>query len=96
VTATSDSNLSVVLTSTTQDVCTVSGLEVTMLTAGTCTLAANVAGNSLYAEATEVLRSFTISEPETTTPPSSDSGGLSYTDIDGESWELAGCVSACP
>ena len=96
VTATSDSNLSVVLTSTTQDVCTVSGLEVTMLTAGTCTLAANVAGNSLYAEATEVLRSFTISEPETTTPPSSDSGGLSYTDIDGESWELSGCVSACP
>ena len=69
VTATSDSNLSVVLTSTTQDVCTVSGLEVTMLTAGTCTLAANVAGNSLYAEATEVLRSFTISEPPTTTTP---------------------------
>ena len=69
VTATSDSNLAVVLTSTTQDVCTVSGLEITMLTVGTCTLAANVAGNSLYAEATEVLRSFTISEPPTTTTP---------------------------
>ena len=72
VTATSDSNLSVVLTSTTQDVCTVSGLEVTMLTAGTCTLAANAAGNATYAEATEVLRSFTISEPPTTTPPSTE------------------------
>lgn len=69
VTPTSDSNLAVVLTSTTLDVCTVSGLEVTMLTVGTCTLAANVAGNSLYAEATEVLRSFTISEPPTTTTP---------------------------
>ena len=67
VTATSDSNLSVVLTSTTQDVCTVSGLQVSMLTVGTCTLAANVAGNATYAAATEVLRSFTISEPPTTT-----------------------------
>lgn len=72
VTATSDSNLSVVLTSTTQDVCTVSGLEVSMLTVGTCTLAANAAGNATYAEATEVIRSFTISEPETTTPPSTE------------------------
>ena len=69
VTATTNSNLSVVLTSTTQDVCTVSGLEVSMLTVGNCTLAANVAGNATYAEATEVIRSFTISEPPTTTTP---------------------------
>jgi hypothetical protein len=69
VTATSDSNLSVVLTSTTQDVCTVSGLEVTMLTVGTCTLNANAAGNATYADANEVMHSFTISEPQTTTPP---------------------------
>ena len=72
VTATADSNLSVVLTSTTQEVCAVSGLEVTMLTVGTCTLAANVAGNTLYADATEVVHSFTISEPQTTTPPNTD------------------------
>ena len=65
VTATSNSNLSVVLTSTTQDVCTVSGFEVSMLTAGTCTLTANAVGNATYADATEVIRSFTISEPPT-------------------------------
>ena len=67
VTAMSNSNLSVVLTSTTLDVCTVAGLEVTMLTVGTCTLNASAAGNATYADATEVIRSFTISEPQTTT-----------------------------
>jgi hypothetical protein len=65
VTTTSDSNLSVVLTSTTLDVCTVAGLEVTMLTVGTCTLTASAAGNATYADAVEVIRSFTISEPPT-------------------------------
>jgi hypothetical protein len=70
VTAVSNSNLSVVLTSTTLDVCTVSGLEVSMLTVGTCTLTASAAGNESYADATEVIRSFTISEP--TTPPSTE------------------------
>lgn len=72
VNPTSDSSLPVVLTSTTQDVCTVSELEVTMLTVGTCTLAANAAGNATYADATEVVHSFTISEPQTTTPPSTE------------------------
>jgi hypothetical protein len=67
VTATSDSNLSVVLTATTLDVCTVSEFQVTMLTVGTCTLTASAAGNATYADAVEVIRSFTISEP--TTPP---------------------------
>jgi hypothetical protein len=67
VTTTSDSNLSVVLTATTLDVCTVTGLEVSMLTVGTCTLAASAVGNATYADAVEVIRSFTISEP--TTPP---------------------------
>jgi hypothetical protein len=70
ITATSDSNLPVVLTSTTLDVCTVTGLEVTMLTVGTCTLTASAAGNATYAEAVEVIRSFTISEP--TAPPSTE------------------------
>jgi hypothetical protein len=86
VTATSDSNLSVVLTSTTQDVCTVSGLEVSMLTVGTCTLTANAAGNATYADATEVMRSFTISEaptessvPSVTTPTVPQSGSTATT-----------------
>jgi len=73
VTATTNSNLSVVLTSTTLDVCTVAGLEVSMLTVGTCTLTASAAGNATYADATEVIRSFTISEPPpTTTTPSTE------------------------
>lgn len=68
VTATSNSSLAVVLTSSTQGVCTVSGFEVTMLTVGTCTLNANAAGNSSYADATEVSHTFQISETPTTTP----------------------------
>ena len=70
VTATSDANLAVVLTSTTLDVCTVVGLEVTMLTAGTCTLKANAAGNSSYSDASEVVHSFSISEPAGPAAPS--------------------------
>ena len=73
VNPTSNSNLSVTLTSTTQDVCTVSGFNVTMLAEGTCTLAASQEGNSSYAAATDVVHSFTISPvpetPTTTTPP---------------------------
>jgi len=68
VTATSDANVPVVLTSTTLDVCTVSEFEVTMVSEGTCTLNANAAGNSSYAEAIQVTRSFEISEPPTTAP----------------------------
>jgi hypothetical protein len=78
VTTTSDSNLSVVLTSTTLDVCTVAGLEVTMLTVGTCTLTASAAGNATYADAVEVIRSFTISEP--TTPPITENTEAPTTD----------------
>lgn len=70
VTATSDANLPVVLASSTLDVCTVSSLEVTMLTTGTCTLSANAAGNSSYSDAYEIIRSFTISEAEAPTTPS--------------------------
>jgi hypothetical protein len=70
VTATSDANLAVILTSTTLDVCTVVGLEVTMLTAGTCTLNANAAGNSSYSDASEVVHSFSISEPAGPAAPS--------------------------
>jgi hypothetical protein len=68
VATTSDSNLSVALASTTLDVCTVAGLEVTMLTVGTCTLTASAVGNTTYADAVEVIRSFTISEPPATPP----------------------------
>jgi len=84
VTATSNSNLSLVLTSTTLDVCTVAGLEVTMLTVGTCTLAASSVGNATYADATEVIRSFTISEPPPT-PPSTENTEAPTTEAPTES-----------
>jgi hypothetical protein len=61
---TADSNLTVVLTSSTPSVCTVSGFVVTILSAGTCTLAANQPGNSTYAAATQVTRSFQVTAPQ--------------------------------
>ena len=60
VTATSDSGLIVTLTSSTTEVCTVSGFEVTMVAAGTCTLIASQNGNDYYAAATQVSPSFSI------------------------------------
>ncbi len=50
----------VIYSSTTTSVCTVSGTTVTMVFGGTCTIAANQAGNSNYAAASQVTRSVTI------------------------------------
>ncbi|MEO8100969.1 MAG: fibronectin type III domain-containing protein [Betaproteobacteria bacterium] len=50
----------VVFTSITTTVCTVSGSNVTMIGLGTCTIAANQAGNASYLAATQVLQSFGI------------------------------------
>ena len=64
-TATASSGLSVTLTSSTPAVCTVAGSTVTIVGAGdpsgTCTLTASQAGNSTYAAAADVIRSFTVS-----------------------------------
>jgi len=46
--------------SSTPDVCSVNGATVTALTAGTCSIAANQAGNSNYNPATQVTQSITI------------------------------------
>ena len=54
--ASSSSGLAVTFTSTTPGVCTVAGTTVTFLSAGTCTIDANQAGNSTYAAATMVRR----------------------------------------
>jgi hypothetical protein len=58
--ATASSGLTVSFTSTTTTVCTVSGTSATFLTTGTCTINANQAGNSTYAAAATVPRSFTV------------------------------------
>ncbi|MEP7155388.1 MAG: ExeM/NucH family extracellular endonuclease [Betaproteobacteria bacterium] len=60
VAATSSSLLTVTFTSTTTGVCTVSGTTVTMLAAGTCTIAADQAGNASYSAAPQVTQDITL------------------------------------
>ncbi len=59
--ATASSGLSVAFTSSTTGVCTItSGGALTFVTAGTCTIAADQAGNGSWLAATQVTRSFTV------------------------------------
>jgi hypothetical protein len=60
VSATATSALAVSYSSSTPTVCSVSGSTVTGVAVGTCTIAANQAGDSNYNAATEVSQSFTI------------------------------------
>jgi len=60
VSATATSGLAVSFTSTTTGVCTVSGSTVTGVTAGTCTIAANQAGNANYNAASQVTQNITV------------------------------------
>ncbi|WP_430456812.1 Ig-like domain-containing protein [Rheinheimera sp.] len=61
LTATSDSGLTVTFTSSTTGVCTItSGGALTFITAGTCTINADQAGDSSYLAAPQVSRSFTV------------------------------------
>ena len=57
---TATSGLAVALTSSTASICTVSGSVATLLASGTCTLNANQAGNSIWASAATVARSFSV------------------------------------
>ena len=59
--ANSDSGLTPTFTSSTTGVCTITSLgAVTFVTAGTCTINADQAGNGSYLAATQVTRSFTV------------------------------------
>lgn len=61
LTATSDSGLTPTFTSSTTGVCTItSGGLLTFVTAGTCTINADQAGNGSYLVAPQVSRSFTV------------------------------------
>ncbi|MFM2235905.1 MAG: hypothetical protein RL296_1564, partial [Actinomycetota bacterium] len=64
--ATVSSGQTISLSSSTTSVCTTSGLDITMVTTGTCTIVASQSGNGNYNAATDVTRSFTIQD---TTPP---------------------------
>jgi uncharacterized protein (TIGR03437 family) len=61
LTAVASSGLPVTFSSTTSTVCTITGVTVTLLSAGTCTVAANQSGNANYFAATSVTQSFTFS-----------------------------------
>jgi len=58
--ATASSGLAVSFTSTTTSICTVSGDHATFIASGTCTIAANQAGNADYAPATQVTQSIVV------------------------------------
>ncbi|MCH6484915.1 fibronectin type III domain-containing protein [Pseudoxanthomonas sp. LH2527] len=61
LTATSDSGLTPTFTSSTTGVCTItSGGALTFVTAGTCTINADQAGNGTYLAAPQVTRTFTV------------------------------------
>jgi len=60
VSASATSGLAVSFSSATPGVCSVSGSIVTIITAGTCIIAADQAGNSYYAAAPQVTQSFTV------------------------------------
>ena len=58
--ATASSNLTVTLTSLTPTICSVSGLNITAITLGNCTIKAEQAGNATYLPATPVSQTFAI------------------------------------
>lgn len=57
---TASSGLPIAFSSTTPSVCTVNGSTVTGVSAGTCTVAANQAGNASYASASQVTQNITV------------------------------------
>lgn len=67
ITATASSGLSVMVTSQTPSICSVGGNLVTLLTNGLCALRASQGGNSVYAPAPNLDRSFTIYLTQTIT-----------------------------
>ncbi len=58
--ATVTSGLALTFSSTTPDICTVANSMVTAIAIGTCTVAADQAGNSTYSAAKQVTKSFTV------------------------------------
>ncbi len=61
VSATATSGLTVLFSSTTLPICTVAGNTVTLVALGTCTIAANQAGNAAFSAAPQVTQSFIVS-----------------------------------
>jgi len=78
VAPTATSGVIPVISSSTTSVCTTSGMNVTMVTSGSCTIVASEAGNTNYNAASNVTQSFTIS-PTGRTGFTGNSGSISGT-----------------
>ena len=76
--ATASSGLVVTLTSTTTSICTVSGLNITPVANGTCTIVATQTGNATYGAAAPVQQQFNISSLSSQTITFADPGNQSY------------------
>ena len=70
VSATATSGLAVTFSSTTPGICTVSGSTVIGVAVGTCTIAADQAGNSIYSAVPQVTRNFSIAPSSGIVSPS--------------------------
>jgi len=66
IAANATSSLTVTLVSTTTGICTVAGNVITAVASGTCSITASQSGNSTYAAAPNVVRTFTIAASSTT------------------------------
>jgi uncharacterized protein (TIGR02145 family) len=81
--ATASSDLAVVFSSLTSDICSVSGNEVTGLEQGSCTVAADQPGNAAYNPATRVIHDFDVIKSDQfihfgSYPANLAIGGISY------------------
>ena len=79
LTATSTSGLVVRFVTTTPSVCTVMGSTLTLVAPGTCTVTANQAGNTGYAAAAAISRTFTVAAAPVVVVTSAANGKLLYT-----------------
>jgi len=75
--ASADSGLTVTFASTTPTICTVSGITLTPVAAGNCTITANQAGDSTFAAAATVTRTIAVTNPAVVA--SAANGKLLYT-----------------
>lgn len=87
--ATASSGLTVTFGSNSTAICTVSGVTVTLVAAGTCSITASQSGNSVYAAATPVTQTFTVTQTVTTTTSLTSSANAS---IFGQSLTLTATV----
>ena len=74
VSPTSDSGLTPALVSSAQTVCTVSGVTVTLVASGLCTITASQGGDAGHSAAADVVRTFRVIEISTASIPSGRAG----------------------